>query len=98
MDERTTKILKRFKNSWTDTKDFYDELIANYSGWDKLRPLLSFIETLEDKGEDNYFRLGTSVDRLLISRSIDHGLRIDQKFIKIEAINENDFEVTLRDG
>jgi hypothetical protein len=98
MDERTTEILRRFKCSWKDTKDFYDRLIANYPGWDKLNPLRTFIDTLEEKGEDNYFRLGTSVDRLLISRSVDHGLRVDQKYIMIEAIDKNDFEVTLRDG
>ena len=98
MDERTAEILHRFKSSWTDTKDFYDKLIANHSGWDKLHPLRTFIDTLEEAGEDNYFRLGTSVDRLLISRSVNHGLRVDQKYIMIETIDRNDFEVTLRDG
>jgi hypothetical protein len=98
MDVRTAEILHRFKSSWTETKDFYDKLITNYPGWDKLNPVRAFIDTLEEKGEDNYFRLGTSVDRLLISRSVDHGLRVDQKYIKIEAIAVNDFEVTLRNG
>ena len=98
MDERTAEIIHRFKSSWTDTKDFYDKLIANHSGWDKLNPLRKFIDILEEKGEDNYFRLGTSVDRLLISRSVDHGLRVDQKYIMIEIIDRNDFEVTMRDG
>ena len=98
MDERTSEILTRFKKSWATTKDFYDKLIANYPGWNKLIPLRTFIEALEEKGKDNYFRLGTSVDRLIISRSVDHGLRVDQKYILIETISSNDFEVTLRDG
>jgi hypothetical protein len=98
MDERTTEILQRFKSSWVSTKDFYDKLITGYPGWDKLRPLRTFIDTLEENGADNYFRIGTSVDRLLISRSVDHGLRVDQKYIIIETININDFGVTLRDG
>ena len=98
MDERTAEILNRFRSSWTDTKDFYDKLIANYPGWSKLNPLRTFIDTLDEKGEDHYFRLGTSVDQLLISRSVNHGLRVDQKYITIETIERNDFEVTLRDG
>ena len=74
MDERTAEILHRFKSSWAEAKNFYDELIANYPGWDKLNPLRTFIDTLQGKGEENHFRLGTSIDRLLISRSVDHGL------------------------
>lgn len=37
------------------------------------------------------------MDRLLISRSVDNGLRIDQKFIRIEGYH-NKFYVVLRDG
>ena len=94
MDERTSEILNRFQKSWASTKDFYNGLIAKHPGWNKLNPLRTFIDTLEEKGEDNYFRLGTSVYRL----SVDHGLRVDQKYILIETISSNDFEVTLRDG
>lgn len=35
---------------------------------------------------------------LLISRSVDQGLRTDQKYIKIEAVAEHDFKVSLREG
>jgi len=98
MDERTTEILRRFKDSWKATKDFYDELIAYSPGWEKIKPVRSFIDILENKGYDNYFRLGTSMDRLLISRSVNYGLRADQKYIIIETISINDFEVVLRDG
>ena len=98
MDERTAEILARFKNSWVDTKFFYDDLIANYPGWEKLVPLRTFIDSLEANGEDRFFRLGTSVDRLLISRSVEHGLRPDQKYVMVDTIDKNDFLVTLRDG
>ena len=97
MDERTTEILKRFNNSWTETEKFYDNLINNYSGFERLKPVKKFIETLQQNGEDKFFRLGTSVHILVISRSVDHGLRRDQKHIKIDAY-DNKFEVTLRDG
>jgi hypothetical protein len=35
---------------------------------------------------------------LILSRSVDFGLRKDQKYLKIETIDANDFEVILRDG
>lgn len=98
MDKRTTEILNRFSNSWTDTEKFYDDLIDNYSGWEKLKPLREYIRELKKQGEDKSFRAGTSIDVFMLSRSIDFGLRRDQKFLKIETIDMNDFEVSLRDG
>lgn len=35
---------------------------------------------------------------LVISRSVEHGLRSDQKSIFIDPINADDYEVILRDG
>jgi len=35
---------------------------------------------------------------LIISRSVEHGLRDDQKYIKIDTINLNDYEVVFWDG
>jgi len=35
---------------------------------------------------------------LLLSRSVNFGLRMEQKCIKIELIDVNDFEVSLKDG
>lgn len=95
---RTTEILSRFAASWRETKARYDELIDNYSGWTKLIPLQQFISSIIAEGNDQYFRAGTSVADLFISRSVDHGLRIDQKYIKIEAVAEHDFEVSLCEG
>jgi hypothetical protein len=97
MDERTTEIIKRFTNSWTETESFYDNLIDNYPGFERLKPVRQFIGILKQNEEDNFFRLGTSVHVLIISRSVDHGLRRDQKHIKIEAY-DNKFDVTMRDG
>lgn len=97
MDERTKDIVKRFTDSWSDTEIFYDDLIANYPGFERLKPIRQFITTLKQNGEDKFFRLGTSIHILVISRSVKHGLRLDQKYIKIDAFDTN-FEVTLRDG
>jgi hypothetical protein len=98
METRTDEIIKRFKDSWTETESFYDDLIKNHPGFEHLKPLRQFISDLKDKEEFNHFRLGTSVHFLIISRSVAHGLRTDQKSIKIEAINTADFEVTFGEG
>lgn len=97
MDERTEEILKRFSDSWDKTEMFYDNLIANYAGFERLQPVRAFIATLRQNDGEKHYRLGTSVHVLLISRSVNHGLRLDQKHIKIDAF-EGKFEVTLRDG
>ena len=97
MDDGTREILNRFDASWVQTKACFDDLIAN-KGFERLIPVRAFITRLEKSGGKELYRLGTSIHVLIISRSVDHGLRTDQKYIRIEAHNENDFEVTMRDG
>jgi hypothetical protein len=97
MQNRTEVILSKFTDSWVETERFFDDLINNYSGFQRLMPFRIFIGELKQKGEDRFFRLGNSMDRLLISRSVNHGLRLDQKYIMIEAYDKK-FEATLRDG
>jgi hypothetical protein len=46
MDERTAEILDRFIKSWSDTEKFYDDLITNYPGLEKLKPLRQYISAL----------------------------------------------------
>ena len=98
MDERTSEILNRFNKSWTDTENRYNELIAMHPGWAKLNSLRQYIFRLKQEGENDFFRAGTSMHALILSRSVDFGLRSDQKYLKIETIAINDFEVSLRDG
>jgi len=93
---RTEVILSKFTNSWTETENRFRYLTEN-PDLKRLKPILLFIEKLKRDGEDKFFRLSTSMDRLLISHSIDRGLRRDQKFIRIEACDHK-FEVVLRDG
>ena len=97
MDTRTEEILKRFTESWIATEAFYTNLIDNNPGWDRLIPVYIFIQKLKKAGEDKFFRLGTSLHFLIISRSVEFKLRADQKFIKIEAL-DGSFVVTLKDG
>jgi len=98
MDARTNEILKRFSESWDQAEVDYDNLINNHSGWDRLRPLRKYIDELRKGGEDQYFRIGYSVARLMISRSVNFGLRKDQKYIMIEAVSVDQFDVIFRDG
>ncbi len=97
MESRTEIIVSRFTDSWVETELFFDRLIQNYPGFERLKPVRLFMDDLKQKGGNRFFRLGTSVHRLLISRSVNHGLRLDQKYIIIEAYDKK-FEVTLRDG
>jgi hypothetical protein len=97
MDKRTAEILKRFDESWSATEHFYDKLIGNFTGFERLIPVRQFIQTLRQNGANKFFRLGTALHLLVISRSVDHGLRKDQKHIKIEAYDDK-FEVMLLDG
>lgn len=97
MKDRTGAILNQFTDSWRETERFFNDLTNNYAGLQRLNSLRIFIDELKQKGEDRFFRLGNSMDRLLISRSVNHGLRRDQKYIMIEAYDEK-FEVTLRNG
>ncbi|MGY8712128.1 hypothetical protein RAD16_40940, partial [Bradyrhizobium sp. 18BD] len=87
-----------FHESWTETLLRYDDLITNYSGFERFKPLREFILKLQIEGEDKYFRIGTSVHYLIISRSVHNVLRTDQLFIKINVINENDYFVTFREN
>lgn len=97
MDERTVEILKRFSESWTSVETFYDDLIQKHPDFEFLIPVRQFMQTLKQNGGDKRFRLGTSVHMLLLSRSVNHGLRPDQKSIRIESFGKS-FEVMLRDG
>ena len=98
MDKRTVEILKRFSESWDETEIFVQELIETNPEFEGFKQFKQFINGQRNAGEDKYFRLGTSVCRLLFSRSVVHGLRRDQKSILIEAIGRDGFEVSLRDG
>jgi len=98
MDSRTEEILKRFKESWDQTEARFDGLIESDDWFRRLMPIRAFISKIKGEGYANHFRLGTSMHALLLSRSVNFGLRIEQKRIKIESVDVNDFEVALSDG
>ncbi|WOD43099.1 hypothetical protein [Hwangdonia lutea] len=96
MDSRTKEIIFRFEKSWNDTEKIFDMLLEN--GFERLKPVREFITELKKKEENHNFRIGTSMYRLIFSRSIEHGLRDDQKLLIIDTLDKNDYEVILRDG
>lgn len=97
MDERTIEILNRFKKSWADTEQFFTDLTDNYVGFERLQATRQFLDNLKQNGGEQLFRLGTSIHILYISRSVNFGLRPEQKYISIETL-DTEFEVCLRDG
>ena len=96
MEKRAVEILSRFNKSWNETEKFYDNLMNDSYWFEKLKSLRQFISTLRQEGEDKYFRAGTSMHILILSRSVDFGLRTDQKRLKIQTLGINDFEIILR--
>ncbi len=97
MKSRNEEILNRFEKSWNETYDRFQTLI-NKGDFDELLPISDLISEMKDKGEWKYFRIGTSMFTLIFSRSLDFGLRTDQKYLKIEAIDFKLYEVTFRDA
>ena len=97
MDVTPEQIIERFKLSWTETQLFYTNLIDSYEAYDNFIPLLFFLKKIARAGEDKNFRLGTSMNDLIISRSAEFGLRADQKFVAIQVKN-NLFVISLWEG
>ena len=96
MDSRSTEITKRFQDSWEETQRTFD--LFDNGGFERLKPVKKFIAYLKEKGEDNHFRIGTSLYRLIFSRSVERGLRDDQKRIIIDTIALNDYEIIFSNG
>ena len=102
MDSRTEEIIRRFEKSWLETQSFFLDLSENHEGFEFVNPILDLISTMKEAGEWKNFRAGTSMHTLVISRSIDHRIREDQKEIRIEWINNLpgafEYEVIMRQG
>ncbi|XLS27954.1 hypothetical protein ACJD0Z_12180 [Flavobacteriaceae bacterium M23B6Z8] len=96
MNNRTIEITSRFEKSWNETEKIFDMLLEN--GFERLIPVREFITELKEKGENQHFRIGTSLYRLIFSRSVEHGLRDDQKQLIIDTLDKNDYEIIFRDG
>jgi len=96
MDSITQEIQDSFNESWAATLASYADFIDNYPDSESLIPIYSFIRKLKEEGHNKYFRLGTTMRELIVSRAIEPVLRPDQKFVKIKAFN-NKFVATFRD-
>ena len=97
VDKVTNEIVAKFEKSWEETEKFYSELISQNDGWGKVIPVLEFIQNLKSRGENKFFRIGTSIHHLIISRSVEPYLRDDQKFIRIIA-EDDKFIVAFSEG
>jgi len=97
MDIGTAEILKRFDESWAATQLFYSDLVDNNADLDNLIPVYLFIQKLKKAGANANFRLGTSREDLIFSRSLEPGLRPDQKCIVIHS-KGNSFTISFREG
>jgi len=96
MNNQNLEITSRFEKSWNEKEKIFDMLLEN--GFERLIPLREFISKLKAKGENQHFRIGTSLYRLIFSRSIEHGLRDDQKQLIIDTLDKNDYKIIFRDG
>lgn len=94
MDSRTQEIIERFEQSWNTTLGTYEMLVEN--GFNKLTPVLDLVIKMKKEDQWKHFRIGTSMYTLVFSRSVDFGLRTDQKYISIETLNFNDYRISLR--
>jgi hypothetical protein len=97
MNISTEETGNSFSKSWKEAELFYNDLIDNQPGFERLIPLYIFIQKLTAAGESVHFRLGTTIQYLVISRSAAPVLRPDQKFIKLET-KDFSFEITLKDA
>jgi len=98
IDNRTQEILKLFQSSWIETKARFIDLLLNHNFEARFtQPFIDFIDQMIENGEDKFFRAGTFMHDLSISRSVSPRLRNDQKYIRIE-ICEDDFIVALNEG
>lgn len=97
MDNRSIEILHRFEKSWKQTEKIFDLFLKN-DGFQRLKPVRGFLSQLKKQGADKHFRIGTSLYRLIISRSVEHGLRDDQKRITIDTVAANDYVITFSEG
>lgn len=75
-----------FKEAWLKKERFY---FPQWSSQEWIRPMLHFMQELREKGYHKKLRAGTSLYRLILSRSERHGLRRDQARI-IFAPNRNE--------
>lgn len=51
MQTRSEIILNQFAASWTETERYFKDLITNYSGFERLKPISQFILDLKERGK-----------------------------------------------
>ncbi len=97
MDKRSEEIVKRFQHSWDEVEKHYEHILQ-YNGWEYLTQLIGAIEYWREIGLDKVFRVGNSIHHLILSRSVEHGLREDQKRILIVPNSDGTYEINFFEG
>ncbi|MEM9829223.1 MAG: hypothetical protein AAF944_01220 [Bacteroidota bacterium] len=94
MDKRNEEIVKRFQHSWDKVEKHYEHILQ-HNGWEYLIQLTKAIEYWREIGLDKVFRAGNSIHYLILSRSVEHGLRGDQKRILIIPNSDGTYEINF---
>ena len=75
-----TAVELAFLESWDGAELFYQESASSKNfAW--LEPMIGFVEQLRIRGYDRLFRHGHALYFLVLSRSLEHGLRNNQPSI-----------------
>ena len=85
----------RFKASWDSPEPFYEELLS-HPGWEWVRPIKGLIRELRVRGYDQNFRAGQAMYLFMLSRSREHGLRLEQPRVIIEPRDDGQMVVEYR--
>jgi hypothetical protein len=71
-----------FMRSWDLVEESYISLAAGPEG-ERYRPVAELVREMRRRGYDRVFRAGMAAYNLVLSRSAEHGLRRDQRFVDI---------------
>lgn len=74
-------IEQNFIESWYQMEKYYENILRQPRWGAVVRPLLDLIRVMRAKGYDKHLRAGQSMFTFIVSRSIKHGLRLDQACI-----------------
>jgi hypothetical protein len=71
-----------FVHSWDLVEQSYMSGAAGPEG-ERWRPVLELVREMRRRGYDRVFRAGMAAYNLVLSRSAEHGLRRDQRYVDI---------------
>ena len=84
-----------FIRSWDWVEQFYKEISRFQNSKEEILEELRFISQLRAKGYDRIFRAETSSLGLVLSRSMRHGLRMDQPLLIFEFSDDRKINIYM---